>query len=136
MSEVITEFNTDASVQEKQTHYQTGQGRPFPNKRIEHPGLRFCGQGRFKWVVASEDMPSFGVQAGHHMAIDPVEQNFSCVERKIYLFATATGYHFLGRYRGLPGGNFEAVAAAGDVYNKAQHGLVLLARFRGALAAP
>lgn len=98
----------------------------------QHPAAIGAGE-RFKWVIAGEDMPAFGILAGHHMAMDPVGDSFVGVERKVYLFATATGYHFLGRFRGLPGGAFEAVSAAGDVYNSAQHGLVLLARFRGAL---
>ena len=100
-----------------------------PSSLPAHPS----GGGLFKWVIAVEDMPAFGVQAGHQMAIDPVDGLFQPAERKIYLFRTEAGHHFIGRYRGLAGRNFEAVTAFGDVYTKAQHGVAILGRFRGAI---
>jgi hypothetical protein len=108
------------------------------NKNVQGMGLQPAPPGaaaNFKWVVASEDAPAFGVLAGHQMAIDPVGPQFQPVERKIYLFRTEAGYHFLGRYRGLSGANYEAVTSAGDTYTKGLHGLVLLARYRGAIEA-
>lgn len=84
-----------------------------------------------KWVKLPFDLPRFGLKAGHMVALEQLKDGRSLVEGDLYLFKTDAGLLFLGEYRALSGGAFEAMPDHGRAYDSQRHGLSVLALHRG-----
>jgi len=89
------------------------------------------GVSRFaKWATSPNSYPRFGIRSGYRLLFDRITKS-ECIDGDIYLFETVSGSLFLGEYRRLTAGHFEAVPDAGPPMDSQRHGIKLVAELIG-----
>lgn len=79
-----------------------------------------------KWVRVEKDMTRFGLRKGYKVAIEPITADAGPpIDGEVYLFKTPSGLFFLGEYRTLASGGFEAVPDAGLPLDSERHGITV-----------
>lgn len=79
-----------------------------------------------KWVRVDKDMSRFGLRKGYKVAIEPITADAGPpIDGEVYLFKTPSGLFFLGEYRTLASGGFEAVPDAGLPLDSERHGITV-----------
>jgi len=102
------------------------------NREIDaevHLPVTESASDRCKWVVAQSDMLRFGIRRGFKILIEPVDSAEQCLDGDgdIYLFGLPNGTLFLGEFRWLASGGYEAIPDTGTALERDRHGLRVLA---------
>lgn len=85
-----------------------------------------------KWFVVDDDMPRFRIKRGYKVALDPSGcKPDSCIEDEIYLFRTTSGRFFMGEFRSLADGEFEAIPDSGLPLDSIRHKIEVVAKHLG-----
>lgn len=87
-----------------------------------------------KFFVSPVDMPGFNIWAGWLILVDPMKDDSSCLDGRVYLFKRLDGSFFLGSFRRMLDG-FEAFPEAGAPLTSAGHGIAVVGRYCGSQEA-
>ena len=86
---------------------------------------------RAKWAAAFTDQPRFGIRQGYKLLFDPVDDPRTCRDGRLYLFESATGSHFVGEFRHMTMGAYEAVGDNSAPMDTIKHGIRVVAELVG-----
>ncbi len=87
--------------------------------------------GNCKWTRVESDHPRFRIMRGDLIALEPLVAALQAVDGKVHLFRALDGRFFLGEFRRLADGGYEALPDSGMPLDSKRHGVTVVARKRG-----